>query len=322
MFRDYTDPVTGTYTELRTDVYDPPPGTVNPPATILLHGGGWWKGCKHVFDGIAQRLADKGFLVFNADYRLACPRNMQWTDERVVRLCGWKWQDTVADGYPANVSDVLYLVKRIRQQLGNQYAPNGQFNGDVAIMGGSAGGNLAYLAGAFGTDAQTNRSDAVAGWSGMAEMYAFDEPPEGSTDPRICPNQNEVETCWNFRQSYIGCDARGLNPPQWCVDLWNSAAPREQYDELVFGTEQAPPFIANSTLETEVEVQQAVEFHQHLADELLYTPQIDEAICKVTGDFHGAKMINSTLAHCDGLTELVLDSTVAWMFAYHIQPPA
>ena len=65
------------------DVYVPqqgaPPGPY--PAAVTVHGGGWVGGCRVWLDGLARQMAQRGFVVFNIDYRLAC-------DDPGVPLCG------------------------------------------------------------------------------------------------------------------------------------------------------------------------------------------------------------------------------------------
>jgi hypothetical protein len=64
----YTPP--GWPAALAADIYVP----ANPglrPAVLLVHGGGWEGRDRSDMDGIAERLATRGFVVMNVSYRFA-----------------------------------------------------------------------------------------------------------------------------------------------------------------------------------------------------------------------------------------------------------
>lgn len=108
----------------RMDLYLPPKENGPSPVVINIHGGGWNKGVKESQTGF-NTFFKMGFAVANIEYRLT-------------------GQATA----PAAVEDarcaLIYLIKNARE-----------LNIDVnriVVMGGSAGGHLALMAGLLGND--------------------------------------------------------------------------------------------------------------------------------------------------------------------------
>src|SRR5262245_50073490 len=56
---------------LRADLYQPQAANGTRPAVLLVHGGGWRSRNRNDMNGIAKRLAARGFVVMNVSYRLA-----------------------------------------------------------------------------------------------------------------------------------------------------------------------------------------------------------------------------------------------------------
>lgn len=108
----------------RIDLYLPPAGKGPSPVIINIHGGGWNKGVKESQTGF-NTFFKMGFAVANMEYRLT-------------------GQATA----PAAVEDarcaLIYLIK-------NATELNIDVN-KIVIMGGSAGGHLALMAGLLGND--------------------------------------------------------------------------------------------------------------------------------------------------------------------------
>ncbi len=88
------------------------------PAVIVVHGGGWRSGERSEFPSWDAWLADKGYVVFDIDYRLSPPPS---------------WQDA-----PADVACAVGWVKENAARYGVDPKR-------VALMGRSAGGQLALL---------------------------------------------------------------------------------------------------------------------------------------------------------------------------------
>ena len=104
--------------ELQFDVFWPE-GDGPFPMVINFHGGGWTKRNQEGFpEPMCKWISNKGYVVFNVSYRLA-PEHR----------------------FPTQVNDALGAVLFIKEHAA-------EYNGDptrVAIMGDSAGGNLAGM---------------------------------------------------------------------------------------------------------------------------------------------------------------------------------
>jgi acetyl esterase/lipase len=117
---------------LKADVWEPPDedgrgsgqrsGSDVPaqgrPAVIVVHGGGWRSGERSDFPSWDAWLADEGYVVFDIDYRLSPPST---------------WREG-----PADVACAVGWVKENAARYGVD-------PGRVALMGRSAGGQLALL---------------------------------------------------------------------------------------------------------------------------------------------------------------------------------
>ena len=111
--------------DLEADLYvpDDPLGTAAPaPVVICMHGGGWKGGARRTYRFLGPYLADAGYIVMAIDYRL-------------VR--------GAANRYPAAVADVRSAIAYIDEHAYELNADRYR----VALMGDSAGGHLAALAG-------------------------------------------------------------------------------------------------------------------------------------------------------------------------------
>ena len=93
------------------------------PAVILVHGGGWRSGDRGWWAAQGRRLAARGWVAFSVDYRLA-----------------------PAHTFPAAVEDVRAAVRWVRAHADDY----GVDPDRIALLGGSAGGNLALLAATTG----------------------------------------------------------------------------------------------------------------------------------------------------------------------------
>lgn len=103
--------------DLAADVYLPA-SSGNRPAVLVLHSGSWQRGSKARMTAVSEALARYGFVVINANYRLA-----------------------PASRHPAQLSDVRAAVSWIRanaRELGVDPRR-------IGMLGYSAGGHLALL---------------------------------------------------------------------------------------------------------------------------------------------------------------------------------
>lgn len=128
---------TGGQRELKADLFYPKKIKNNLPAVVMVHGGGWRSGDKSMNTPLAQQLALEGYFVMSVEYQLSLEAK-----------------------YPAAVYNLKAAVRWLRSkaqefQLDENY---------IAIIGGSAGGQLASLVGA------TNDNPNFEGNHGYAEF--------------------------------------------------------------------------------------------------------------------------------------------------------
>lgn len=103
--------------KLKLDVHWPE-GTRGRPVVMYIHGGGWTTGDKSQTDVWCKRMAKRGFVVFNVNYRLA-----------------------PEFAFPAAVNDCLGALGWIKLHAA-------EYGGDpsrVGVTGGSAGGHLCAM---------------------------------------------------------------------------------------------------------------------------------------------------------------------------------
>lgn len=107
---------------LRADVYRPSQAGPR-PAVLVIHGGGWEGRSRGDMDGIAARLAERGFVAMNVSYRFA-----------------------PAHRFPAQLHDLQQALRWLRAA-----APRyGIDPARVGAFGYSSGGHLAALLGTVG----------------------------------------------------------------------------------------------------------------------------------------------------------------------------
>jgi acetyl esterase/lipase len=93
------------------------------PVVVFVHGGGWGSGFRSEFVPMAVRLAQRGYAAVTISYRLSGEAQ-----------------------YPAAIHDTRAAVRWVREHAG-QYQLDPQ---RIALAGGSAGGQIASLAGVTG----------------------------------------------------------------------------------------------------------------------------------------------------------------------------
>ena len=165
------------------------------PVALLVHGGGWHSGDKRQWEQSrwAQRLAQRGWLVVNANYRLACTADVSAREarERDSRLCGHAMRTSIAD-----VRTTLRYTSRMARSWGGD-------QGRIVLFGASAGGQLAMLAAS-----EQHRPTGVRAVVAIA-------PP---TDLSWVGSRPELPLYASVSQS-IGCSMAD------CPDAWSVASP-------------------------------------------------------------------------------------------------
>lgn len=162
---------------------------------LLVHGGGWHSGDKRQWEQSrwAQRLVKNGWLVVNANYRLACTARVPRAEHepRDSRLCGHAMRDSIAD-----VKSALRFTSKKARSWGGDPSR-------IVLFGASAGGQLAMLAG-------SDRGRP----SGVRAVVAIGPP----TNLTWVGQRPEIALYASARQS-IGC-ALGE-----CPEAWRAASP-------------------------------------------------------------------------------------------------
>ena len=195
---------------LKLDAYLPRSNGSPRPAVVIVHGGGWRSGTRATFapgessiEPTARLFAARGWATFSIDYRLA-----------------------PAARFPAQVSDVQSAVAWARRNsVRYRIDPR-----RVALLGASAGGNLAVLAAL--TSTPDSAPAAAVSWSGPMDLTSFYRSlaTRGSRP---------------FVVDYLGC------VPAACPARYRDASPADQV------TATSPPtLLANGTNEI-VPLQQA-----------------------------------------------------------------
>ncbi|MGH8482269.1 MAG: alpha/beta hydrolase [Nevskiaceae bacterium] len=119
---------------LFADIYRPAgPGPF--PAVLLIHGGAWKRGDRAQVEGLAGRLAERGYLVVNTTYRFV-PTHV----------------------WPVQLHDVQQALRWMHSAEG---AARGIDPARIGTFGYSAGGHLAALLGGMADDPQWGEGLAV-----------------------------------------------------------------------------------------------------------------------------------------------------------------
>jgi acetyl esterase/lipase len=157
---------------LALDVYRPPASATPVPAVIVIHGGGWSSGDKGETPLQSERLAARGYAVFDIQYRLGPQPN---------------WLAAVGD-----VKCAIGWVKQHAREAGVEVDPQ-----RVTLLGRSAGGHLALLAGYTAGDpslppscpAPDTRVESVISFYGPTDLvWGYEHP----ANPRVYPSAQKL----------------------------------------------------------------------------------------------------------------------------------
>lgn len=220
----------------KMDIYAPPKTSKPTPAIINIHGGGWNKGVKESQTGF-NTFFKAGFLVANVEYRLT-------------------GQATA----PAAVEDVRcalrYLIK-------NAAALNIDVN-KIVVMGSSAGGHLALMAGMLANDSR------------------FDANCKGSEKIKVAAiiDKYGITDVWDW--------AYGPNKTSKSAISWLGTRAKDQQfaasvSPITYVAKDNPAiFIVHGNADPTVPYQQSVDLHKKLMEAGVKTEFIT-----VEGGLHG-----------------------------------
>ena len=202
--------------QLGLDVYQPAKKGKDRPAVVVVHGGGWTQGDKALFAQQSSQLAQRGFVAFSVNYRLA-----------------------PAHPYPAAVQDVEAAVAWVRKHA-KAYGVDPK---RVGALGGSAGG---HLVGMLATDGEGSlesghRVAAVVSWSGPMDLVALG--PAASTNagssiraflgclPDACPDA--------YAAASPVTHVDKTDSPMLIVNSTNELVPKAQADAMKTALDEA-----------------------------------------------------------------------------------
>lgn len=135
---------------LTEDVYSPTADAGPAPVVIVVHGGGFTTGDKQGDSSYASAMASVGFLAVNVNYTLTTPHSR---------------------GYPQQVQEIQDAIRW-------SIAHARQFGGDpdqLAVVGFSAGGYLAAMAGLLDSSLPGRPVKAVVTLSAPLDLPAMDQ---------------------------------------------------------------------------------------------------------------------------------------------------
>jgi acetyl esterase/lipase len=219
---------------LTLDVYRPtrPTGTPS-PAVVLVHGGGWEIGTSRDWVDQGELLARQGWVAFAVNYRLTPQLG------------------TGGQAWPTELADVQRAIRWVAANASRYGADPDR----LAVLGASAGGQLAALVATVGTDPgrlppgngaapadppdpnPVVPVDVVATWSAPAELAPLVGPPE-----RPLPACGGNRTCSEFWTGNPGVtNLLGCTPSE-CPDVYAQASPASALRQPT-----VPLYIANST---------------------------------------------------------------------------
>ncbi|HEX7847611.1 MAG TPA: alpha/beta hydrolase [Chitinophagaceae bacterium] len=222
--------------EGQMDIYMPPKQKGPSPVIINIHGGGWNKGVRQSQTGF-NTFFKMGFAVANISYRLT--------------------GHTTA---PAAVEDarcaLIYLIKNAKEL-------NIDVN-KIVVMGGSAGGHLALMAGLLGND------------------HRFDGNCPGVENIKVAAiiDKYGITDVWDWG---YGTNVTSKSATRWLGDKANDKKFAMSVSPITYVTKDSPPiFIVHGDADPTVPYQQSVDLHKKLKDAGVTTEFIT-----VPGGLHG-----------------------------------
>ena len=240
--------------ELQLDLAYPMNGTSKRPAVVLFHGGGWVTGSRKTYTPYIKRLAERGFVAAVVSYRLA-----------------------PACAYPAAVHDAKASVRWLRANAA-KYAIDPE---QIAVVGYSAGGNLALLLGTTNGRRewegngdhldQSSTVQAVVAYYPLTDLAALHRSCQGKGMPFL-----ERTKLLLALESYLG------GSPEKCREKYISASPISHVSKTT-----APTLLIHGLADQQVPVQESERFAEKLrqVNGQVSLLKLDKAGHNFVGDF-------------------------------------
>jgi acetyl esterase/lipase len=206
--------------EGRADLYLAPKAIKPTPIVINIHGGGWRSGVKETQGGF-NPFFKAGFAVANMEYRLSGQASA-----------------------PAAIEDtrcmLMYIINNAKQL---NIDPN-----KIVIMGGSAGGHLALMAGLLGND------------------HRFDTNCPGTENIKVAAiiDKYGIMDVWDWT---YGPEHKSSSPKLWLGDKANDTEFIKSVSPISYVTKNSPPiFIVHGDADPTVPYQQSVDLFKKLQE--------------------------------------------------------
>lgn len=178
---------------LQLDLYLPAQKPAAPlPAVVFVHGGGWQTGNRAEFAPMAIRMAERGFATATVSYRLSPEAR-----------------------YPAAIHDVKSALRWVRAHAGEY----GIDPARIAIAGGSAGGQIASLAGVTKGIARFDPDGGPAAVSSAAQAIVNIDGLSDFTSPAARANEDNPAKRPTAAGAWLGGSYAEA------ADTWHEASP-------------------------------------------------------------------------------------------------
>lgn len=179
---------------LKLDMYLPAAARAGQevPVVVFVHGGGWRSGFRSEFAPMAVRLAHQGFAAVTISYRLSAEAL-----------------------YPAAIHDARAAVRWVRAHA-DQYHLDPR---RIALAGGSAGGQIASLAGVTGHLNQFDPGAAASPVSSAVQAIVNIDGLSDFTTPAARANEDDPKKALSAAGMWFG----GRYAEK--AELWREASP-------------------------------------------------------------------------------------------------
>ena len=195
---------------LQLDVYRPQSEELL-PAVLIIHGGGWETGSRQMERPFAKRLAARGFVTVPVSYRLG-----------------------ESGRFPAAIYDLKSAVRWLRGNAERFHIEPQR----IAVVGASAGGQLASLLGASNAIAQLEGDNRHSQESSQVQAVVNIDGAVNFVDARIIAQERERQ---GAPSRFLGGDYSHRR------ETWFRASP-----VFYLGPHSAPTLFINSTAPTPI----------------------------------------------------------------------